>query len=318
MLIHLAIGAVGIVILVSGGELLVKGAAALARGMGISSLVVGLTVVAFGTSAPELAVNVTAALGGKGDISFGNIVGSSIANIGLIVGATALVRPLKVHRKIILREIPMMLLAAAATLVLCLDDLLDGAGNAFTRADGCILLLFFAVFLYYTVGEALRQRGGRKQEPEAARPTPVRDLLLILLGLGALAAGGHLTVDGAVGLARGFGISEVLIGLTVVAIGSSLPELVTAIIASARGHADLALGNVTGSNIFNLLFVLGVTATLRPIAIPPGGRWDLLVMAVLTVTVLPLSINPDRSMGRGAGIVLLGTYAAYIVARALV
>jgi cation:H+ antiporter len=307
----------GLALLTVGGEMLVRGASALATSLGVSKLVIGLTVVAFGTSAPELAVNVAAALQGNAGIGFGNIFGSSIANIGLIVGAAALIRPLQVHKTVILREIPMMMLAAAAALVLGMDGVLEGRPPAFTRSDGCILLLFFAVFLYYTINDALMQRGARSRSDQSQPSRPVRDLLLIGIGLGGLVGGGKLTVDAAVALARSFGISEVLIGLTVVAVGTSLPELVTSIIASARGQSDLAIGNVTGSNIFNVLFVLGTTCVIAPIEIPPGGRADVLIMGALTLTVLPLSFNPERRMGRTAGIVLLGAYIAYVAWRSL-
>jgi cation:H+ antiporter len=306
----------GLALLTVGGELLVRGASALATSLGVSKLVVGLTVVAFGTSAPELAVNISAALQGKGAIGFGNIVGSSIANIGLIVGLAALVRPLEVHKTVILREIPMMMLAAAATLALCLDQALEGRPDAFTRIDGCVLLLFFAVFLYYTINDALMQRGALRGI-EVDKPAPARQVLLISIGLAGLIGGGKLTVDAAVGLARGFGVSDVVIGLTIVAVGTSLPELVTSVIASARGHADLAIGNVTGSNIFNTLFILGITAAIAPVEIPAGGHVDVVIMAALTLTVLPLSINPEHCMGKKAGIVLLGAYAAYIAWRTL-
>jgi cation:H+ antiporter len=316
MLVDALLLALGLALLTVGGEMLVRGASALATSLGVSKLVIGLTVVAFGTSAPELAVNVAAALQGKSEIGFGNIVGSSIANIGLIVGSAALIRPLQVHRTVILREIPMMLLAAAAALALGLDQVLEGRPDAFTRIDGCVLLLFFAVFLYYTINDALMQRSAMRAE-DAPKSSPVRDLLLIVVGFAGLIGGGKLTVDGAVALARGFGISEVVIGLTVVAVGTSLPELVTSIIACAKGQSDLAIGNVTGSNIFNVLFVLGTTSVIAPVEIPVGGQVDLLIMAALTITVLPLSINPERRMGKGAGILLLGSYAAYIAWRTL-
>jgi len=315
VLIDVLLLILGLVLLTAGGEMLVRGASALARSLGVSPLVVGLTVVAFGTSAPELAVNVTAALEGQGDISFGNIMGSSIANIGLIVGATALVRPLQIHLNVIVREIPMMLLASAATLVICMDRVLGSGEDGFSQADGAVLLLFFAVFVYYTIQDALRQRGITGHEERPPSKSVPFDVLLIVVGLGGLVLGGQLTVSAAVDIARAIGVSEVVIGLTVVAIGTSLPELVTALIATSKGHSDLAMGNVVGSNIFNLLFVLGITALIRPIAMPPGGGFDLLVMIVLAVALLPLSFNPGRRIGRPAGVVLLVLYCIYIAWR---
>ena len=315
MLIDILLLILGLSLLTGGGEMLVRGASALARSMGVSPLVVGLTVVAFGTSAPELSVNVAAALKGQSDISFGNIMGSSIANIGLIVGATALVRPLQIHTNVIVREIPMMLLASAATLVICMDRAMGSGEDSFSQADGAVLLLFFAVFIYYTIQDALRQRGVPSQEESSPKRSIPFDLLLIALGLGGLVLGGRVTVSSAEDIALAIGVSEVVIGLTVVAIGTSLPELVTALIATSRGQSDLAMGNVVGSNIFNLLFVLGITATIRPIAIPEGGGLDLAVMIVLAVALLPLSFNPKRSIGRTAGAVLLLLYFAYIAWR---
>ena len=186
----------GLSLLTGGGEMLVRGASALARSLGVSPLVVGLTVVAFGTSAPELSVNVAAALKGQTGISFGNIMGSSIANIGLIVGATALVRPLQIHTNVIVREIPMMLLASAATLVICMDRAMGSGEDSFSQADGAVLLLFFAVFIYYTIQDAFRQRGVPSQEEDAPKRSIAFDLLLIAIGLGGLVLGGQVTVFG--------------------------------------------------------------------------------------------------------------------------
>jgi cation:H+ antiporter len=315
VLIDVLLLILGLSLLTAGGEMLVRGASALARSLGVSPLVVGLTVVAFGTSAPELAVNVAAALNGQAGISFGNIMGSSIANIGLIVGAAALVRPLQIHQNVIVREIPMMLLASAATLVICMDRALGSGEDGFSQADGAVLLLFFAVFVYYTVQDALRQRGIASREEHPPSTSIPFDLLLVAIGLGGLVLGGQLTVSAAVDIARALGVSEVVIGLTVVAIGTSLPELVTALIATSKGQSDLAMGNVVGSNIFNLLFVLGITALIRPIAMPAGGGFDLLVMIALAVALLPLSFNPGRRIGRPAGVVLLLLYFAYIAWR---
>jgi cation:H+ antiporter len=313
----------GLALLLGGGELLVRGAAALARSFGISPLVVGLTVVAFGTSAPELAVNLAAALRGEGGISFGNVVGSNIANVGLIVGLAALVRPLSVHVTVILREIPMMLLASTVVLVMSFQSRLEGAADVFRRSDGLILLLLFGVFLYYTTLDALRQRGSaaiaREVEDIAEEGLAAgrgRSLLLTGLGLVGLIAGGELTVRSAVAIALALGISKAVIGLTIIAVGTSLPELVTSVMAARRGQSDLAMGNVVGSNIFNLLLVLGLTATVRPIPVPEGGHVDLLMMTALAAALLPLSIR-SRRMPRWSGALLLASYALYLLWRGL-
>jgi cation:H+ antiporter len=316
---------IGLALLVGGAEALVRGASALARRLGVSPIVIGLTVVAFGTSTPELAVNVQAALAGSTGVSFGNVVGSNIANIGLILAVAALVRPLDVHASVVNREIPMLLLGTAVAIAMAYDRRLGGGGiDAFVRGDGIVLMLLFGVFLYYTLLGALRQRSpgdayvAELQEDVATQP-PQRlwvSLLLTALGLIGVIVGGKWTVDNAVVLARQAGVSDAVIGLTFVAIGTGLPELVTSVIAARRGHSDLAVGNVVGSNIYNLLFVLGVTAVIRPVDVPAaGGHADLLVMAAMTAALLPLSTYRQRRIGRLGGIMLLMAYVAYVIWR---
>jgi cation:H+ antiporter len=309
---------VGLLLLVAGGDGVVRGASALAYRCGVSPLIVGLTVVAFGTSAPELAVNIAAALGDRAEISFGNVLGSNIANIGLALGAMALLRPVAIQRPVIVREIPMMSLSTVAALVLASDAWLTDARGAggFSRADGLMLLLFFVIFLYYTTNDALRQRESvSTQQPDASAISIPRALLYFLLGLGGLVLGGDVTVGSASALALELGISQTLIGLTVVAVGTSLPEIVTSVMAVLRGADAIAVGNVVGSNIFNVLFVLGTSATLRAVPVPAFGTWDLLVALAFALVLLPLSFNPQRHIGRVGGLLLLGAYAAYIAWR---
>jgi cation:H+ antiporter len=316
---------IGLALLVGGAEALVRGASALARRLGVPAIVIGLTIVAFGTSTPELAVNVQAALAGNTGVSFGNVVGSNIANIGLILAVAALVRPLDVHASVVNREIPMLLLGTAAAIAMAHDRRLNGsAADAFVRGDGLVLLMLFSIFLYYTVLTALRQRPpgdpyvAAVHEDVAAQP-PQRlwiSLLLTALGLAGVIVGGKWTVDNAVVLARQAGVSDAIIGLTFVAVGTGLPELVTSVIAARRGHSDLAVGNVVGSNIYNLLFVLGATAVIRPVDVPPeGGHADLLVMAALTAALLPLSMYRQRRIGRVGGGMLLMAYVVYVIWR---
>jgi cation:H+ antiporter len=317
---------VGLALLVGGAEALVRGASALARRLGVSPIVVGLTVVAFGTSTPELAVNVSAALDGNTGISFGNVVGSNISNVALILAIAALVRPLNVSPTVVSREIPMLLLGTGAAIVMALDGKLDGSPvDRFGRSDGIVLVLLFGVFLYYTILGALRQRASvdlyveELHEGVAAQP-PQRvwvSLLLTALGLAGVIVGGQWTVDNAVLLARQAGMSEALIGLTFIAVGTGLPELVTSVIAAWRGHSDLAVGNVVGSNIYNLLFVLGSTAIVRPVDVPAGGHADLVVMAAVTAALLPLSLHRHRRIGRPGALLLLAAYVAYITWRAV-
>jgi len=310
----------GFTVLLGGGDALVRGATALARRLGISPLVVGLTVVAFGTSAPELAVNLTAALRGSTAISFGNVIGSNLANIGLIVGLAALLRPLAVQSVVVRRELPMMLLATAVAVVFALDSVLDGdASSRYGRGDGIVLLLLLAVFLYYTAGDVFRERESMRGE---ARLAPGAwsfrvSLFVAAAGLVALVGGAHLTVKGAVGIARDAGISEAVIGLTVVAIGTSLPELAASLVAAWRGQAEIALGNVIGSNLFNLSVVLGATAALRPIPVPAGGVVDLTMLCALSMLLWWVCATHERRIIRAEGAVLLTAYLIYVSARAL-
>ena len=311
---------VGFAMLVGGAEALVRGASALARLAGVSPLIIGLTVVAFGTSTPEMAVNVTASLTGVSEIAFGNIVGSNIANIGLILGLTALLKPLEIESQIISRELPMMLLASVCAVVLGFDPLLRGVVSLYDRADGLVLLLLFAVFLYYTIGDVLRKRKSDVLVREASASLSgagahsyAMQWGLIAIGLAGLVVGGRVTVDAASALALAFGVSQAVVGLTVVALGTSLPELATSLVATWRGQTDIAVGNVVGSNIFNLLFIAGVSATIAPIAIPAAGLIDLLVMTAFAVVLLPFALLNHRRIVRREGLVLLLAYVGYVV-----
>ena len=314
--------ALGLGALLTGGYLVVEGSSSLARSMGTSPLVVGLTVVAFGTSAPELAVNLAAAIERTTDVAFGNVIGSNIANLGLILGLAATVRTLDIQSTMITREIPIMLLATAAAAVMALDLQLVGRPSAFDRTDGLLLLLFFAAFLYVIAGNVLRRR---IQDPllvasgsalPVMRKWPIwTSAGISLLGLAALGAGGHLAVRGATDLATAAGAPVAVIGLSIVAVGTSLPELVTSLVAAVRREADIAVGNIVGSTLFNLLFIMGITATVRSVPQPPSGQLDVLALVVITVLVLPFSITTAHSIVRSEGLILLVSYAAYIAWR---
>lgn len=303
----------GLAVLIAGGRALVEGASALAVRLGVAPILVGLTVVAFGTSTPELVVNLAAAFRGATEIGFGNVVGSSIANIGLLLAITAVVTPLTIHRTLVIREIPMMILAAGAALVLGGGAFLGEAVSGYTRGDGLMLLLLFVVFLYYTIGDALRPQADVAVTVPAlveSRPDN-RTWSLIGGGLLGLVVGGELTVRGAMGVAAAVGLSEAVIGLTVVAVGTSLPELATTLTAARRGQGDIAIGNIVGSNIFNLLFIWGTSVTIEPSAMPDGGVTDLLVMTALSLVLLPMVISQNR-LSRTEGVFMLVGYAAYI------
>jgi cation:H+ antiporter len=326
MLSDLLISTAGITILLIGGEGLVKGAASLARGLGVSPLAVGLTVVAFGTSAPELAVSINAATRDAGYIAFGNIFGSNIANIGLILGLSAVLRPLPINYIVVRRELPMMLLSITAAGVMAADTILGLSNNVFSRSDGILLLLFFFVFLYYTAGDLLRKRdaGESVLPPEVANKSPSeefnpgRDILLSILGLGALVWGAHLTIQGGVGVAEALGVSQVVIGLTLVSVGTSLPELVACLAAVRHGESEIAVGGIVGSNIFNTLLVLGLTSVIRPVPIPAMGYMDIGASAVLSLVLLFTARTHDRRIIRYEGAALMVLYSSYILWRTLI
>jgi cation:H+ antiporter len=303
----------GFVALVKGASLLVDGAASIARRFNVSDFAIGMTVVAFGTSTPELFVTLIAALGGNPDIAIGNVVGSNIANTLLILGVTALIRPLAVSRGTVLREMPFGLLASCALLFVAGDAVLDrSAQGVVSRADGLLLLSLFSIFLYYSAAVAQRVDGMENLTPAHGHRLGAA-LALVLTGLAGLGLGGKWIVDGAVALAQTFGMDEALVGLTVVAIGTSLPELATSAVAARRGNADIALGNVLGSNIFNIYFVLGVTATVRPLPFHPGNTADLLVVIGANLLLLAaMFLGRRHVLDRWEGGVLLAGYLAYL------
>lgn len=313
--------ALGLGLLLLGGDWVVRGSTGLARRLGVSPLVVGMTILGFGTSAPELAVNITASVRGTGAVAFGNIAGSNVANVGLILGITAMLRPLAIHSTVLTREMPMMLLASSAALVMGFDGLRGLPTSDYDRPEGLLLLLLFVVFLYYTFGDAVRGRAADPLAEQSERHTAgaASGLLvsgaLVTLGIVALVLGGRSTVSGAVAIASDLGVPEGIIGLTVVAVGTSLPELSASISAALKGEPDLAVGNVVGSNIFNLIFILGLTATARPVPVPPGGHWDLLAMVLFAAVLLPFAFT-RREISRTEGALLMAGYLVFVVMRA--
>ncbi len=305
--------AFGLLLLYFGAEWLVKGAAGLARSFGVPTMIVGLTVVGYGTSAPEMSVSVLAALRGSSEIALGNVIGSNIANLGLILGITAIIAPPRTDGTLVRREIPLMLISTAALPLMLWDGLLS-------RVEGLLLLGGALGFTVWLVRDLRVQpsvpRVFEAAAEDAGAPTSVGRPALVafsVVGLAVLIVGGELFVRGAVALARQLGLSDHVIGLTVVAVGTSLPELATSVIAARRGHADLAVGNVVGSNLYNVLLVLGATAIVRPIA---GDlrivRIDLVVLAGVTVFAAIL-LRTERVLQRWEGIVLVFSYAAFVV-----
>ncbi|MCK2095860.1 calcium/sodium antiporter [Thauera aromatica] len=302
----------GLVVLVAGAELLVRGASRLAVSFGVSPLVVGLTVVAFGTSAPEMAVSVGSALAGNPDLAIGNVVGSNIANILLILGISALITPLLVDEQIIRQEIPIMIGVSALLVVMALDGRLSLLESAILFG----LVLAYTVFL---VVQSRRASKGVQDEFETGIPTSTWDrhwsvqLALIAIGLALLVVGADWLVDAAVAFARAFGVSDLVIGLTIVAVGTSMPEIATSIVAALRGQRDIAVGNVVGSNVFNILAVLGAAGIASGAGLPvseAARNFDLWVMLAVAFACLPIMIT-GREIARWEGGIFLGYYAAY-------
>ncbi|MEM8836333.1 MAG: calcium/sodium antiporter [Planctomycetota bacterium] len=315
----------GIWLLLRGGDVLVEGAVTIAKRLGVAPLIIGLTVVAFGTSAPELAFNTIAASKGNDALSFGNVVGSNIANIGLILGIGALIAPLAVHRQVIKREMPIMLMATVLfTALILLPWSSDRAvESGLSRGDAGVLLAAFLAFFGATIYFARKDKKVEAYiEEEAETFSEVRDLplrpmwqgvVLFVIGLVMLVGGGQLGETGASGVARALGLSDALIGLTIVAIATSLPELATTLAAIKRNEVDIAVGNVVGSNIFNLLLIFGCTALVNPVGLPAeGGLLTLGVMVALSFLLYPMSRTGGRTLSRIEGCLLLLGYAAYI------
>ena len=302
---------VGFVILIKGADWLVKGGSSIATRFGISSIVIGLTIVAFGTSAPELLVNVLASLRGNSGIVVGNVLGSNIANILLILGISAIIYPLAIKKGTVFIQVPLALLSVVAMGVVANDVLIDGgAGNFITRIDGILLLLFFAIFIYYSFSIA-RVKGESERVEEYSLN---KSILFLFIGMASLAIGGELVVRSAVSIATFFGVSESLIALTIVSIGTSLPELATSVIAALNKKPDIAVGNVIGSNIFNTFWVLGFSAIIRPVSFAPMLNVDVLFLVFITVLLFVYMFLGKRDViQKWQGVSLTFLYVVYII-----
>ena len=308
---------VGFVLLVKGADFFVEGASSIAKRMHIPTIVIGLTIVAFGTSAPELAVSLSAAIKGSNDIAIGNVVGSNIFNLLVVIGVSAMISPLTVKRSMIKKDYPLSIFAAVLLGVLCLDSVLFHAKETtLGRMDGVSLLVCFVFFMYITVREGLRGRKDAKKEHEDEVENmsfPIgKSIVLLVVGLAGIVFGGDLSVEGAKEIARAFGLSEALIGLTIVAIGTSLPELVTSIVAAKKGESDIALGNVVGSNLFNIFFILGCSATILPMHVSGTYIYDIGLLIIVSVLAF-IPIAKSKKVGRVMGGVMTLAYVAYRV-----
>ncbi|MBU8908906.1 calcium/sodium antiporter [Desertibacillus haloalkaliphilus] len=305
----------GFVLLIKGADYFVDGSANIATLLRVPPLLVGLTIVAFGTGAPEATVSMIAAFEGNADVTLGNVVGSNIINMALVVGVTAFIFPLKVESATIRKEIPFAFLASIVLLVLMSDQYLqETPENIITRSDGVIFLLFFAIFLYYVIEAA---RNSRDEELEEATSDQKelswgKNILFSIGGLSAIIFGGYLVVENSTEIALRFGMSEALVGLTIVAIGSSLPELVIAVTAALKKQSEIALGNIVGSSIFNILFVLGATSLIMPLSVNFKIFFDVSAMLVLTVVLFIFS-RTQCKVGKMEGLVLTLAYISYLV-----
>ncbi|MGL4520110.1 MAG: calcium/sodium antiporter [Phocaeicola sp.] len=306
---------IGLAAILGGANALTDGSAAIAKRFNLSDLVIGLTIVALGTSAPELVISLFSAINGSAEMAIGNVVGSNIFNVLMIVGCTALVVPIQMGKGMLSKELPLVLLSSLV-LVVCANDIwLEGsATNIISRGDGILLLFFFLIFMRYTFAIAHNQPEGEVVEGEVKRMSMGKAILFVLAGLVGLIVGGKLFVDGATGIARMLGVSESVIGLTLVAGGTSLPELATSLVAALKKNPGIALGNVIGSNLFNVFLVLGCSSVCSPL--PLGGitNFDL---AVLTLSTLLFWIVgrffKHRTITRYEGVLMILCYIAYTV-----
>ncbi len=312
----------GIVLLIVGGGLLVRGASEIAAGFGISPMIIGLTIVGFGTSSPELVVNVIGALNGSTDIAFGNVIGSNISNLGLVLGSAAIFSTIRIQGTLVRREIPLLLLATTMTMVMALDGPLEGQPAAIGRTDALILMLTFFIFVYIIALDLIRIRredvlldeiGGEHRVLGATKGRYC--WFMVFGGFLLLMLGGEFTIRSGVTLATQLGVSEAVVGLFVVAVGTSMPELVTSIIAAMRKEADLALGNVIGSNIFNSLMVLPTSGAIAQLPVPEGGVGDLVVSWLLAAALIPLFFFGRAMLGRISGGTFLLIYFGYAIYR---
>jgi len=314
----------GVFLLMKGADFFVESAASIAKKLNISPMVIGLIVVAFGTSLPELVANIISAVNNNTEIAFGNIVGSNIANILLILGLSAIILPLVVKHNTVWKEIPMSFLAAILLFIFALQRQIDTGktyeifsksgseiAGSITFTHGIFLLFIFIIFLYYTFGIA---KNNDTTPSEINEMSITKSTTYFILGLFAVVMGGKFMVDGVLAVARSFGISESLLGLTVVAVGTSLPELVTNIVAAKRGCTDIAVGNVIGSNIFNIFFILGLTALIRPVPVTYFAIVDISFLLFVTfLTFLFLFVLDKYKVGKIEGVIMLLLYCTYLL-----
>lgn len=300
---------IGFILLVKCADWFVDGCSNIAKTLGIPSLIIGLTIVSFGTSAPEASVSISAAVKDMNSIALGNAVGSNICNLLLILGFSALFGTLSAKRKIITRDFVYCIFSGLVLFILSVGFLLTGKTEGIiTRTDGWILLCFLGIYLYALLSEALRTT----REKEEKQKFNFKDVIFIIIGIAGVIMGGQFVVNSATNIARLFHVSESIIALTIVAIGTSLPELVTSVVAAKKGESDIAIGNVVGSNIFNIFFILGVSSAISPITYSINSLFDITFMLISSICVYLLLLNKKR-IGKVKGMILLSIYALYML-----
>jgi len=304
---------IGFIILIKGADFFVDGASSIAKIAKMPTLLIGLTIVAFGTSAPEAAVSINAALKGSNDIAIGNIIGSNIFNLLVAVGLSAMIRPIKVQKTTIIKEYPLSIYSVALLIILSLDNLFAGNdANLLTRGDGLILLLGFGVFMFYLIEMAVLSKEADDEVEEIVKLPLSKSIIFSILGLVGIVFGGDMVVKSATDIALHVGMSETLVGLTIVAVGTSLPELVTSVTAARKGESDIAIGNIIGSGLFNIFFVLGVSATIHPIAVSSKLIFDFIILAIVTV-ISHVFAYSKKEVDKKEGFALTAMYIAYMV-----
>ncbi|MEG0318331.1 MAG: calcium/sodium antiporter, partial [Niameybacter sp.] len=285
-------------------------ASSIAKTLKVPALIIGLTIVAFGTSAPELAVSITSAMKGQNGIAVGNVVGSNIFNILMVIGVSAILCPLAVKKSILIKEFPFTILAGIALFIMAIDTVLgSGQVNMLSRTDGLMLLIFFGIFMYYLIEVALQARASGEDEEIEGMPL-WKSIVFSIGGIAGIVWGGDVVVDSATNIALAWGMSETLVGLTIIAVGTSLPELVTSIVAARKGESDIALGNVIGSCIFNVFLILGVSAIINPIELSGAIFTDMFIMVVITFVTYIFSLS--KRISRVEGGILVASYVAYM------
>ncbi len=307
MFLQLIILLVGFVMLIKGADFFVDGSSSIARLLRIPGVIVGLTIVAMGTSFPELSVSISAAMQGSNEIAISNVIGSNIFNLLVVTGSCALISYVPVKTVLLKRDLPFSILASV---LLFIFIMIGGSGHQIVRYEGLILLGLFIFFIVMQVVDALKSRQETEEDPLENFISPGRSILLIVIGCIMVIYGGNFVVDSASAIAAAFGLSETLIGLTVVAIGTSLPELVTSIVASKKDQNDLAIGNVVGSNIFNILMILGISTSIRPVPLEPTAVVDSLVLIIFSVIMYIFCLS-SKKLERKEGAVLLILYIIY-------